>query len=162
MALAIGSPSLAQTRAQQAAPPELALVSKLVWSTLAAVDHANQTGNYSVLRDLGAPSFQANNTDAGLAGIFQNIRNQRVDLARTLLIAPTYQFEPAIVQGGYSERAAASCSDLYRLASIFFIRTTAGAGNCWACPSLPFQFRARRQRQPVAKLPVRWNPAFAG
>lgn len=84
----------------QIAPPDSLTVSKLVWSTLAAVDHANITGNYGMLRDLGAPGFQANNTAATLAGTFQAIRNQRVDLSNTLLLAPTYDFAPVIVQGG--------------------------------------------------------------
>lgn len=75
-------------------------VSKLVWSTLAAVDHGNITGNYSVLRDLGAPGFQANNTAATLAGVFQTVRTQRIDLSNTLLLAPTFDFAPTIVQGG--------------------------------------------------------------
>jgi len=67
---------------------------------MAAVDHANQTGNYSVLRDLGAPSFQANNNAATLAGIFQNLRAQRIDLSNTLIVAPSYDAPPAILQGG--------------------------------------------------------------
>jgi hypothetical protein len=76
------------------------VVNKVVWSTLAALDHANQTGNYSVLRDLGAPSFQAANSAATLGGIFEAIRNRRVDLANTLLMAPTYEFPPAVVGAG--------------------------------------------------------------
>lgn len=75
-------------------------VNKLVWSTLAAVDHGNVTGNYSVLRDLGAPGFQANNNAATLAGVFQTVRTQRIDLSNTLLLSPTYDFAPTIVQGG--------------------------------------------------------------
>ncbi|HYE26673.1 MAG TPA: hypothetical protein VEA61_00330 [Allosphingosinicella sp.] len=38
--------------------PDPIVINKLVWSAMAALDQANQTGNYSVLRDLGAPSFQ--------------------------------------------------------------------------------------------------------
>jgi hypothetical protein len=67
---------------------------------MAALDQANQTGNYSVLRDLGAPSFQTNNSAATLGGIFQQLRNQQVDLGYTLVVGPTFQFPPAIVQGG--------------------------------------------------------------
>jgi hypothetical protein len=86
--------------ANQAAVPDPIVINKLVWSAMAALDQANQTGNYSVLRDLGAPSFQTNNSAATLGGIFQAIRNQQVDLGYTLLVAPSYQFPPAIVQGG--------------------------------------------------------------
>ena len=41
----------------------------LVRSTILALDQANKTGNYTVLRDLGAPGFQVN-TAAKLAEIF--------------------------------------------------------------------------------------------
>lgn len=67
---------------------------------MAALDHANQTGNYSVLRDLGAPSFQANNSAVTLGGIFQALRNQQLDLGYTLIVGPTFQFPPAIGEGG--------------------------------------------------------------
>lgn len=86
--------------ANQAGVPDPIVINKLVWSAMAALDQANQTGNYSVLRDMGAPSFQANNSAATLGGIFQALRNQQVDLGYTLVVAPAYQFPPAIVQGG--------------------------------------------------------------
>ncbi|MBV9931118.1 MAG: hypothetical protein JO013_09255 [Alphaproteobacteria bacterium] len=80
--------------------PESLVLHKLVWSAMAALDHANQTGNYSVLRDLGAPAFQANNSAATLGGIFAAIRSQNIDLGFTLVTTPVFQFPPAIVQGG--------------------------------------------------------------
>jgi hypothetical protein len=86
--------------ANQAGVPDPIVINKLVWSAMAALDQANQTGNYSVLRDLGAPSFQTNNSAATLGGIFQALRNQQVDLGYTLVVGPTFQFAPAIVQGG--------------------------------------------------------------
>jgi hypothetical protein len=86
--------------ANQAGVPDPIVINKLVWSSMAALDHANQTGNYSVLRDLGAPSFQANNSTATLGGIFQALRNQQVDLGYTLLVGPSFQFAPAIIQNG--------------------------------------------------------------
>jgi hypothetical protein len=87
-------------------PPDALTVSKLIWSTLAAVDHANATGNYSVLRDLGSPSFQANNNAANLAGIFQTMRTQRVDLSNALLVTPTYEIAPVIQNGMLRVRGA--------------------------------------------------------
>ncbi len=80
--------------------PASIAVNKMIWSAMAAVDHANQTGNYSVLRDLGAPSFQASNSAATLSGIFRALRDQRLDLGYTLLVAPTLQYPPAFVQDG--------------------------------------------------------------
>ncbi len=98
------------------APPDIQTVYKLVWSTLAAVDHGNITGNYSVVRDLGAAGFQANNNAATLAGVFQTLRTQRVDLSNTLLVSPVFDFAPTIVQGG-----------LLRVRGRFALRPTAVA-----------------------------------
>jgi hypothetical protein len=91
---------VARSAATPPAVPDSIVVNKLIWSAMAAVDHANRTGNYSVLRELGAPSFQASNSAASLAGIFQALRNQQLDLGYTLVVAPTLQFPPAIGQNG--------------------------------------------------------------
>lgn len=93
--------------------PDSITVHKLVWSAMAALDHANQTGNYSVLRDLGAPSFQAANSAATLGGVFTAIRNQNIDLGYTLVTTPVFQMPPALVQGG-----------LLRVRGVFPLRPT--------------------------------------
>jgi hypothetical protein len=97
----------------QPVPDELQL-SKLVWTTLAAVDHANLSGNYSVLRDLSSPSFQANNDAARLTQIFAGLRASGTDLSNALLLGPTWTAAPAIVTGG-----------LLRLRGYFGLRPTA-------------------------------------
>jgi hypothetical protein len=84
--------------ASQIPVPDQTSLAKLVWSTMAAVDHANKTGNYSVLRDLGTGGFQANNNAASLAGIFAGLRDQRIDLSDTLIIPPTYEFPPQMIR----------------------------------------------------------------
>lgn len=86
--------------AAAAGSPDNITVDKLVWSAMAAVDQANQTGNYSVLRDLGAPSFQARNSAAALAQIFKPLRSQNIDVGYTLTVIPTLQFPAAIEQTG--------------------------------------------------------------
>ncbi|MGQ0559688.1 MAG: hypothetical protein ACT4OE_08915, partial [Sphingosinicella sp.] len=91
LALTAASAGVAQRppAAAPAAPvPDARTVLKLVWSTMAAVEHANVTGNYSVLRDLGSAGFQANNSAATLAANFAAIRERRLDLAETLTVAP--------------------------------------------------------------------------
>ena len=45
-------------------PDQLSLA-KLLWSTMAAVDHANKSGNYSVLRDISSTAFQINRFSPG-------------------------------------------------------------------------------------------------
>jgi len=63
MALAIAAIVLSPARAEQQAPKPANIdrngVLILIRSTLLALDQANKTGNYTVLRDIGAPGFQA-------------------------------------------------------------------------------------------------------
>jgi len=72
----------------------------LIRSTLLALHHANQTGNYTVLRDLGAPGFQAANTAARLAEVFAPQRAQNLDLSGVAVLEPQLTRLPSIVQGG--------------------------------------------------------------
>ncbi len=92
----------------QAAPPPPSIapvpteleMAKLIWSTMVAVEQANLSGNYSVLRDMAAPSFQQVNDPARLAQIFASIRASRIDLSNTLLLAPTYVGTPQQIDNG--------------------------------------------------------------
>jgi hypothetical protein len=76
----------------------------LIRSTLLALHHANQTGNYTVLRDLGAPGFQTN-TAARLAEIFASQRAQNLDLSGVAVLEPQLTRLPQIVQGGLMHMA---------------------------------------------------------
>jgi len=118
-ALAQQQPGIAPPPSPMPVPNELELA-KLIWSTMAAVDHANISGNYSVLRDLSAPAFQINNDAARLAKIFESLRAANVDLSNTMLLAPTYRTAPVIlspdvlhVQGYFGLRPTAIGFDLY-------------------------------------------------
>lgn len=96
---------LATSAAASAAPdrvplPDRAETARLVWSTLIAVDQANKTGNYSVLRDLGAPGFRNANNPARLAGIFEKLREPDIGLGRAVLYAPEYSEPPKIQENG--------------------------------------------------------------
>lgn len=106
---AVSAPAMASG---QPGVPDSTMLYKLIWSAMAAVDQANQTGNYSVLRDLGAPGFQTGNSDATLAQIFTSIRNQNIDLGYTLVVTPVFQFPPAILNG------------LLRIRGVFPLRPT--------------------------------------
>lgn len=94
--------------------PDQLELSKLIWNTVAAVDHANLAGNYSVLRDLSAPGFQANNDSARLAEIFATVRQSRIDLSNALLLAPTYSSPPEMI-----------APDMLRVQGMFGLRPTA-------------------------------------
>ena len=76
----------------------------LVRSTLLALDQANKTGNYTVLRDLGAPGFQAN-TAARLAEIFAKQRSDNLDLSGVAVIDPQLTLLPQIEANGMMRMA---------------------------------------------------------
>jgi len=71
----------------------------LVRSSLLALDHANKTGNYTVLRDIGAPGFQVNSA-AKLGEIFSKLRNDNIDLAGVAVIDPQLSLMPQIEADG--------------------------------------------------------------
>ena len=94
----------------QPVPSELELA-KLVWSTIAMVDHANRSGNYSVLRDTSASGFQIQNDPSRLAEIFAPVRSLRIDLSNALIVAPVYTGGPTLLQ-----------ADVFRVQGYFPLR----------------------------------------
>ena len=101
------APAPAQAPPPRAAPvpspvpvPDQRTSLKLLWSMMAAVDQANRTGNYSVLRDLGSTGFQTNNNPATLAGVFAGLRGRNVDLADTLTVNPVWEIAPTMTRAG--------------------------------------------------------------
>jgi hypothetical protein len=72
----------------------------LIRSSLLALDQANKTGNYTVLRDLGAPGFQSANTAARLSEIFAKQRNDKLDLSGVAVIDPQLTVLPEIEANG--------------------------------------------------------------
>jgi len=118
-ALGQARPAGAAAAQGQAPVPDQLSSLKMLWSTMAAVDHANRTGNYSVLRDLGTGAFQSRNNPAQLAAIFAALRDRNVDLSDTLVVTPVWEIAPAMVQprvlrmrGSFPLRPAAVLFDL--------------------------------------------------
>jgi hypothetical protein len=104
---------LAMTSAGQAQKPEQAPkpaqidrngVLILVRSSLLALDQANKTGNYTVLRDIGAPGFQSNSA-ARLGEIFAKLRNDNLDLSGVAVIDPQLSLLPQIEANGLMRMA---------------------------------------------------------
>ena len=83
---------------QVAVPVEQALY--LIRSTLLSLNDANRTGNYTVLRDLSAPDFQAANTAADLAQNFSDLRRRKFDLFTVALAAPQLTAAPGLDSNG--------------------------------------------------------------
>lgn len=82
--------------AQPALPVGLDQALYLIRSTLLTLNDANRSGNYTVLRDLAAPGFQAGNTAADLARIFTDLRGRKFDLYQTATMAPQLTSPPHI------------------------------------------------------------------
>jgi hypothetical protein len=76
----------------------------LIRETLIALDQANKTGNYTVLRDLGSPDFQANSA-ARLAEIFAQHRKDNIDLSGVAVIDPQLTLLPQIEGNGLMHMA---------------------------------------------------------
>lgn len=75
-------------------PPEHML--GLIRTTIIAIDQANKTGNYTVLRDLSAPDFSKANDASRLALIFQVLREKGIDFSPLLQIPPEVSETPVI------------------------------------------------------------------
>ncbi len=131
MACCLGSavytaPAYAQTAAPGAqqsrylpAVPDENILARLVWSTMVALDNANRTGDYSVLYALTSPQFQRSNASADLAASFENLRAQRVDVGRAIMMTPAYYIPPSVdasgnlrLRGGFDYRPQSIRFDL--------------------------------------------------
>jgi hypothetical protein len=104
--LATTSAGLAQTSAQTPKPAQIDRngVLILIRSSLLALDQANKTGNYTVLRDIGAPGFQSNSA-ARLGEIFAKLRNDNLDLSGVAVIDPQLNLLPQIETNGLMRMA---------------------------------------------------------
>lgn len=84
------------SRSKQPALPGPRRMHLLIVSSILAVDQANKTGNYSVLRGLAAPDFQAGNSAKKLTEIFKPIRDRNLDLSPIILFPPKLVRDPKI------------------------------------------------------------------
>jgi hypothetical protein len=92
-------PQSQTTPAQQTLPSDRK-IAMMIFSTLIALNQANATGNYSVLRDMAAPDFQSAHTTAQVAEAFANLRHRDLDLSPILLFQPKLIHKPEINKEG--------------------------------------------------------------
>ncbi len=122
----------------------------LIRTTLLALDQANKTGNYTVLRDLGSPEFQANSA-ARLAEIFAQQRRDNVDLSGVAVIDPQLTLLPQIEPNG-----------LLRMAGFFpsvptqvsFQLAYAPVGGRWRLFELSVSFGEAAPQPPAPATPL--------
>ena len=106
--LGVCSGALAQDKpaANQAAPlpppqvvmPDAEKIVLLLRTSLITLNDALQTGNFTVLRDTGAPGFRDANTAARLSQSFSDLASKGVDLSNVSIIAPQLTEPPGLDQ----------------------------------------------------------------
>jgi hypothetical protein len=77
----------------------------LIRTTLIALQHANQTNNYSVLYGLSAPGFQSANSPERLSQIFANLRAKNFDLSGVVVLEPQLTVLPELYSNGVMRMA---------------------------------------------------------
>lgn len=81
--------------------PDSAIMIALIRSSIMALNQANTTGDYSVLREIAAPGFQEANDVAKLGTLFAELRARQLDLAPIAVIDPRLFRAAAIDAHGY-------------------------------------------------------------
>jgi hypothetical protein len=94
------SPATPAPQPQSKAAVSLEQALYLIRSTLLTLNDANRSGNYTVLRELAAPSFQSKNSAADLGVIFSDLRGRKIDLFAVALMAPQLFAAPQIDGNG--------------------------------------------------------------
>ncbi len=104
------SPAPAATAARQTLaqpqPAGLAMPSTdglviLIRSSIIALQQANVSGDYAVLRDIGAPGFQQANSPEKLSKAFADLRGRKIDLGQIAVVNPQLVAEPKIDAKGF-------------------------------------------------------------
>jgi hypothetical protein len=72
----------------------------MVRGTLASVNHANFTENYSVLHEMTTPALQARVTAAQFGRAFADLRKQNLDLSPALVLNPQFTPTPSVTPQG--------------------------------------------------------------
>jgi len=133
----------------------------LVRSTLMMLNDANRSGNYTVLRDLAAPDFQAKNSAADLAQSFADLRRRNFDLFAAATLPPQFTAGPALDVNGRLRLIGFIPTSPLRIS---FDLTFLSVGGQWrllavsvATPQAPAQ-----QSQLVQPLPRKSSGLFYG
>ena len=148
------TPAPAATPAQPSLPVTLEQALFLIRSTLLTLNDANRTGNYTVLRDLAAPDFQARNTAADLGLNFLDLRRRNFDLCGVALLPPQFTEAPALDQRGMLRLAGYIPTQPQQIKFDLVFQIAAGQwrlfGIAIATPEAPAPPQAQAQAQTQA------------
>ncbi len=87
-----------QGQEPEAAPaiPDDIRIMLMIRNAVIALNQANITGNYSVLREMGTANFQMTNSPARLAEVFATLRSRKIDLSPVMVFNPKMTGAPAL------------------------------------------------------------------
>jgi hypothetical protein len=88
----------AQPSQPQVVMPDAEKIVLLLRNTLITLNDAIQTGNFTVLRDMGAPGFRDANSAGRLSQAFSDLASKGVDLSAVTVIAPQLTEPPTLDQ----------------------------------------------------------------
>ena len=150
MPVASSQPSFAQSQQRQIQRP---LAVALIRDAMAAVNHANWTGNYTVLRDFASPNFATANDATRLASIFEPVRKERLDLLPAMIL------DPVLTRGVFTPEGRLRLSGYFpsQPRQIRFDMLFEVIGNRWRLFGVSV---AGRDPQPKQAAPAA-NPAVA-
>jgi hypothetical protein len=100
-AVAFFGEAYAQTPAPaqlQVVMPDAEKIVLLLRTALNTLNDALQTGNFTVLRDMGSPGFRDANSAARLSQSFADLASKKIDLSSVSVIAPQLTQPPALDQ----------------------------------------------------------------
>jgi hypothetical protein len=78
--------------------PDAEKIVLLLRTTLLTLNDAIQTGNFTVLRDKGAPGFRDANTPARLSQAFSDLASKGIDLSAVSVLSPQLTEAPGLDQ----------------------------------------------------------------
>ena len=78
--------------------PDAEKIVLLLRNTLITLNDAIQTGNFTVLRDIGSPGFRESNSAMRLSQAFSNLASTGVDLSAVSIITPQLTEAPSLDQ----------------------------------------------------------------
>lgn len=149
------TPAPAAAPAQPSLPVSLEQALYLIRSTLLTLNDANRTGNYTVLRDLAAPDFQARNTAADLGLNFLDLRRRNFDLYGAALLAPQFTDAPALDQRGMLRLAGYFPTQPQQIKFDLTFQTVAGQWRLFAIAiATPDAASAQPQAQTAPSKPA--------
>jgi hypothetical protein len=72
------------------------MLTVMIKDAIIALNQANRTGNYSVLRDMGTPVFRENFDQTALAAVFANLRARKIDMSPAFFLSPNLTKQPEL------------------------------------------------------------------